>query len=129
MKNYKTKAQRAVRKHKNHKTTKHNRNVARDVKRYALAGAMAATVLASTQLQARDCSQYTYDNTRTQRQALHAKGLKHQAEQIVRYIEACQVQVNGGFTVKETQDLHYSNDAELRAESLYNRTRHQAGRY
>ena len=122
---YLTKSQRAERQHKKHAKTKTNRAIARDVKRYALAGAMSATILASTQLQARDCKQLTYENTRTERQALHQKGLKQQAEKMVRYIESCQIQLNGGFTVKETQDLHYSNDAEI----TYNQSIHVEGRY
>ena len=74
--------------------------------------------------EARDCKRYTYENTQSERQALHHKGLKSNAERLVRQIEACQVQLNGGMKVKDTQDLHYRNDVEIRNYSIASQGRY-----
>lgn len=75
-----------------------------------------------------DCKRYTYATTQTERQALHHKGLKGEAELIVRTIEACEQQKI--FTPQQTMQRHYENDAEIRAErseSRYNQKAHVAG--
>ena len=89
-------------------------------------GAVAVSLLvAPKKAEARDCKALTYENTRTERQALHHKGDKQKAEQITRDIEKCEVQLAGGFIYDQTQALHDANDAEFR----YNRNMHTASRY
>ena len=69
-------------------------------------------ILATTSVtSANECKGYTYDTTRTERQALHQKGYKWQAQQIVRMIEACEA--GKIFTPSQTMELHHDNDRIL----------------
>lgn len=77
-----------------------------------------------------DCKKYTYSTTKTARQALHHKGLHTHAQLIVRLIEACENQANGGFSVQQTQDLHYKNDAEInQRRNMHYYSQQSKGRY